>query len=244
MKNPLRQIFSPGWPVLWSAAVALMVVWMPRSVLAVDPPSEKELSTMGQGFGKFVGSFMRQMQSEEEKKGVVPEERRAVDRVAPGHGEWPTRRDREEDRAVRPGPAPANSERRSLPYRLYDPWGSARWGDPVFGFDPWERNNSWVDHDWNLRKWQYGWTYGGTHPYSGGHPYGGGHPYYGGGLYPGGEGWRPVPPGGDRYRDEWEREGYDQRSGEAFGYRPYAPSPWSGAPSVSQERGAWTGQHR
>ena len=188
---------------------------------------------MGQGFGKFVGSFMRQVQ-EGDKKGSSPEEGRSADRSVPRSEAIPARPDRDEERSHQSGRAAAASgERRYLPYRLYDPWEASRWGDPTFGFDPGGRGNSWVDYDWNARKRQYGWSYGGIPPYSeggggygGGYPYGGGYgvgrrnPYYGGG-------WSPEEWGDDRYGEGWGRDRYDRRLPPAEeGYRSREGSPY------------------
>ncbi|MEO5354015.1 MAG: hypothetical protein H7835_12505 [Magnetococcus sp. XQGC-1] len=201
MINLFRFVFPPCWLFFRSAPCVLVVALFPSFAVAAEVPSEKELSTMGQGFGKFVGSFMRQMQSDEEKKSAVPDDRRVVERAPPPAGESAVRRE--------PGGDSRRAEvgdRRYVPYRLYDPWGAARWGDPVLGFNPWGRGNSWVDQDWNARKWQYGWSYGGTSPWSGGH-YGGdsyaGNPWGYSGGYPGGYGGERYPYSGgyagDRY---------------------------------------------
>ncbi|MEO5339555.1 MAG: hypothetical protein H7837_03410 [Magnetococcus sp. MYC-9] len=254
MKKRLRPFLPSSRSVLWSALCVLVAGLAPFRVLAVDPPSEKELSTMGQGFGKFVGSFMRQVQSDEEKKGAPVEERRPVERPAPSHRESVARSERSEA----PAPRRETEERRPVPYRLYDPWGADHWGDPVFGFNPWERSPGWVDYDWNLRKQQYGWSYGGVpdrhyaRPWDRGHPYpegrfgGGGYPPYYERGHPYEESReRPVRrPWSDSYTEErapsgWGQEA-DRRHSSSGGpeYRSRDTSPWSRPPSDGQRERA------
>ncbi|WP_130471134.1 hypothetical protein [Candidatus Magnetaquicoccus inordinatus] len=201
------------------------------SAASMDAPSDKELSTMGQGFGKFVGSFMRQVQSDEEKK-VLPgmtDERRQPERPSSRPAEWPAARDRDEEHTARNG-AQNRTNNRNAPYPLYDPWGASWWSDPAFGFDPWGRSNSWVDNDWNARRWQYGWNYGGNmqpyQPYAFGPPYGGAPS-----PYNAGEGESSYPGGyeGERY------------PGYGYGANPYAAERWGTQPFVN-ERNAFNNE--
>ncbi|MBF0183580.1 MAG: hypothetical protein HQM06_04205 [Magnetococcales bacterium] len=173
---------------------------------------------MGQGFGKFVGSFMRQMQSDEEKKGVPAggEERRLIERPASKAPEWPSARERDEDAGSHG--ARQRQQARQNHHPLYDPWGASWWNDPAFGYDPWGRGNSWVDHDWQRRRWQYGWNYGQTPSYAA--PYGStGHPYGNGAPYPGE--YEALSPGDEGGR--WPGSGYGQLPyGQERGwYAPY-----------------------
>ena len=170
MKNLLQPLASIGWSVFWLIMAVLMAGFVPsRGVVAAAAPSDKELSMMGQGFGKFVGSFMQQLQTDEKGKPAPPAEDRPAERSTSYYGEAPARQDWKEERSSPPPRAAEKRERRMVPYRLYDPWGANRWEDPVLGFDPWERGDSWVDYDWNLRKRQYGRSYGGTSPHARGY---------------------------------------------------------------------------
>ena len=172
MKSPFQRTLPLFWRILLVTAPILVVGFFPSFSTAVEPPDEGELSAMGQGFGKFVGSFMRHMKSEKESGGADPEERPSSERSLLNK-ERPMRRERVDDDHL----SRKDARRDRTPYYVYDPWGASRWGDPFLGYDPWGSNNSWVDRDWYARKRQYGWSYGGDrYPYYGGDRY----PYYGG----------------------------------------------------------------
>ena len=165
MKGPSQRISS----IFWHAFLVLPVLatlFFPQLDVAAEPPSDKELSAMGQGFGKFVGSFMGQLQSNKMQEMASPE-RRAPRRSAPHKEEDVFRQEYDDDQRSRPhtrreetSRQRKTAERRRTPYQFYDPWGASYWGDPHFGFDPWESRGSWVDRDWHRRKRQYGWSYG------------------------------------------------------------------------------------
>ncbi|MBF0095810.1 MAG: hypothetical protein HQM04_01920 [Magnetococcales bacterium] len=219
---------TPWRPAKNCTLILLASLWagmgiQPLAAGTMETPSDKELSTMGQGFGKFVGSFMRQVQSDEAHKGMSSsgEERRLPERSSKAP-EWPT--PRSEEHSAQGGQQNRNSNRNQY-YPLYDPWGAAWWSDPAFGFDPWGRDNSWVDHDWHNRRWQYGWNYGQTGPYGGYRAAspgweGDGPPGWvgEGERYPGGAAWGnpygsaerygPGPYGGERnaFNNEWLRQ--------------------------------------
>jgi hypothetical protein len=222
----------------------------------METPSDKELSTMGQGFGKFVGSFMRQVQSDEGRRGVSgPGEERLPER-SNKPPEWPTLRDRDEGQQ-RGGQQNRNGNNRGQPYPLYDPWGATWWSDPAFGFDPWGRGNSWVDQDWNNRRWQYGWNYGQTTPYGWGSPYGnnngpapgwegeGAPGWVGEGErnpYGGAERYHPGPYGGERnaFNNEWLRQRDERQPAvmdePASRFRTRDGERWSGNKNAGDER--------
>lgn len=232
----------------------LVIASFSSSAIAAGAPSDKELSTMGQGFGKFVGSFMQQMQSDEGKHPPSAGGRLPAEATTPSVEDTPTHREREADRRTsREGRTKAD-ERQYIPYRTYDPWKASAWGDPVLGFDPWARGGSWVEYDWNARKQQYGWSYGGTSPYDHGEfgPHSGAaNPYYGAGNpYPdtgSGTHFRErswSAPFGGGYGNGWDRGGYDRwypPPEEGFGYRSRGePPPWSSdRPDERYDRNGW-----
>ena len=159
MNSPFRRFLPSVWRVFWVTAYFLVTVSPLSESAAADPASEKELSAMGQGFGKFVGSFMQQLQSEKGEGASHPDQRRSYEPSVPSE-DRSVRSERDGDNRSR-----QDSQRIYVPYRTYDPWGASRWGDPYLGYDPWGQNRSWVDYDWQNRKQQYGWSYGGVSPY-------------------------------------------------------------------------------
>ena len=179
---------------------------------------------MGQGFGKFVGSFMQQMQSEKGVGGSHPDQHRSSEPSLPEDRSVRSKRDGE-DRSQQ------DPQRVYVPYRAYDPWGASRWGDPYLGYDPWARSRGWVDYDWQHRKRQYGRYYGGDlSPDDVGRP-----PGYGD-VYRREMPWDvPFSPGFGDGRREWRDERYSPslRSREEYqdgysrggSYDDFYPSP-------------------
>lgn len=249
MKNLLRHIFYYFLVHCRLGAFVLLAMLPSSPAMATGAPSDRELSTMGQGFGKFVGSFMQQMQSDDGKRATSAEGRLSTAPPPPPVEEPPpVRREREVERQ-RPREdrlEPGERERRYVPYRTYDPWGAGAWGDPVLGFDPWARGGGWVEHDWNLRKRQYGWSYGGGSPYDRGEygPYGGGaYPDIGGGAPLRERSWS-APLGGGYGGDGWDRGRYDRwypppEMGPEYRSRGEHP-PWSSdRPWDGYDRNDW-----
>lgn len=137
-----------GWgsPGISEAMDAAKVVNTADSALGDD----KE---MGKRFGRFMESFMQQMDRQgDDKKAASPSTNAPPAHAPPAYAP--------EERA--------RDQRFHPRYREYDPWGATRWGSPYSGYDPWGAGMGYGAL--GPRRGPYGW---GGHPpgsYNGGYP--------------------------------------------------------------------------
>ncbi len=187
----------------WALVTALFIGLAPQTASADGSPVDQNIMQMGGRFGKFMGSFMRELQSDPKK---VPE---TVQPFFPAPREPPPPAARGEAPAVKEA-RPEKDERRQyvyVPYPTYDPWGADFWGNPSLQVDPWGMS-SFAERDWARNRHFYG--PGGPLGYGGYHPDG-----YGWGGYPGPD-WRY---GSDRYGSRWY--GSDRLDHERYEPDPY-----------------------
>lgn len=137
MKGPLFYLSRP----LLVVVLFLVMVFFGRTIQAAEPPSQEELSAMGKGFGKFVGSFMQQLNSAKGEKAA--NERQIPDQP---REQLSTR----EQLPTREQP----NQKRVVPryYVPYDPWGADRSGNPLLDYDPWSADDRWLGNAWERRR--------------------------------------------------------------------------------------------
>ena len=174
--------------------------------MAEDPLSDESLAVMGGRFGKFVGSFMREVQpGQPGVPGGIPQV------PAGGMTESAPQGGAIQGGTVFPGDERERFEtrRHEFPAYRYDPWGARRWGNPMLDYDPWGVAG-FADQDWTLGRNYYGLGFG---PWAHEDPFG-----------PGGYG--PDPRGPVHYGPDPrgpEHYGPDPRGPEHYGPGEYAP---------------------
>ena len=179
VKRGILRLMMAGVPVVAVLSAGLL----PSQAFAESSFSDKDMGVMGQRFGKFMGSFMREMGAPGMPKGVPSAS--ATGRVGrePVPPREPMRerayqaplRDREHRRYEREGDfrRERSRGRQDSPYYApsYDPWGAYSWGRRPFRDDDWGGVGSWAERDWARGRDYYGagiapwenrrWGYGG-----------------------------------------------------------------------------------
>ncbi len=156
----------------WITAAWFLSGFAPYAVMAGDVPNGQNLMQMGGRFGKFMGSFMRELHpGQQQPPGTTPPYVVPTPREAPLPP--PARERAEEVRPKRSEPPrgdthPRREEhRRRSYYPTYDPWGADSWGNPLLDYDPWGAAG-FADKDWPSGRHYYGlgrgpWGYKGVY---------------------------------------------------------------------------------
>ncbi|MBF0110900.1 MAG: hypothetical protein HQL76_17170 [Magnetococcales bacterium] len=158
MRSMMRPIFL-GW-------VSVVLLFWPHSARSGEGSGQGELQEMGERFGRFMGSFMKEMgQSAGRKDLVAPD---GLNRKDGLHGAPGVANDRGaeglDDARVRGDGTgrvfsgnDVNSGGRGLRREgfipRYDPWGADRWGG---GYGVWNDSRAHAEWDWEMGRNYYG----------------------------------------------------------------------------------------